>query len=177
MSATLIVYPLDVIKTNLTVNQNNTKKLRIMPTFTNLVQKQGIAGLYKGLSVSLAGIAPFIALRMSVYDYCSTILSKHTNSKFEELVAHGSSGALASFIAVSVVYPSDLVRRLLHMNGTSKYHNYSNLLDVIKQTHRRGGILGFYQGFNATLAKSIPMSIMLFVFNDQLKKQITKFRE
>ena len=60
------------------------------------------------------------------------------------MLAHGSSGALASLIAVSIVYPSDLVRRLQHMNGTSKYHNYENLLDVIKQTHRRNGILGFY---------------------------------
>ena len=81
MSATLVVYPMDVLKTTLTVNQNNTKKLKVAKTLTNIIQRQGIAGLYKGLGVSLCGIAPFIALRMSVYDYSSTYLSKHTNNE------------------------------------------------------------------------------------------------
>jgi hypothetical protein len=34
----------------------------------NILQNKGITGLYKGLLTSCIGIAPFIGVRMSVFD-------------------------------------------------------------------------------------------------------------
>ena len=38
--------------------------------------------MYRGLGVSLAGIGPFIGIRMSTYDYIITKLSKFANNEF-----------------------------------------------------------------------------------------------
>jgi len=78
-------------------------------------------------------------------------------------------GALAGTIAVTATYPTDLVRRLLQLNGTEG-HNYTGLGDAIVQTYKRDGVYGFYKGLWATYLKVAPMTAILFLTNDQLKK-------
>ena len=64
--------------------------------------------MYKGATVSLVGVAPFIALRMASYDMLSTKFKKHTNNA---VLANGGAGMLVGMMAVSVCYPQDVVRR------------------------------------------------------------------
>ena len=78
-------------------------------------------------------------------------------------------GALAGTIAVTATYPTDLVRRLIQLNGTDG-HNYSGLGDCIKQTYQKGGITGFYRGLWATYLKVAPMTAILFWCNESLKR-------
>ena len=52
------------------------------------------------------------------------------------------------------------------MNGSSVEHNYNGLGDAISKLYKQDGLAGFYKGYNATLAKSIPMCFFLFVIND-----------
>jgi hypothetical protein len=82
----------------------------------------------------MTGVPLFIGLRMSTYDTLSEVLEKKATSETETLLAHGISGCLAGMVAVSIYYPLDVLRRIMHLNGTSKNHNYSNVFDAIRQT-------------------------------------------
>ena len=75
-------------------------------------------------------------------------------------------GALAGVIAISVVYPTDLLVKMMHIKGTSPDHQYKSNLDLIKQIYNKEGTKGFYRGFNCTLAKIIPMNMIMFVINE-----------
>lgn len=66
MTAAFIVYPMDVVKTFATVN--NCKSTSFFKITNKIINKNGIYGLYKGLSVGLVGIMPLVAIRMAVYD-------------------------------------------------------------------------------------------------------------
>ena len=81
------------------------------------------------------------------------------------------NGALAGTIAVTLTYPSDLVRRLLQLNGTPG-HNYKNFFDCIGQLYRKEGLGGFYKGLWATYLKVAPMTAILFLCNEALKRQL-----
>ena len=71
-AATLIIYPLDLIKTYVTVDESTNQS--IYRRAVNIVKAQGITAMYKGLGLSLVGITPFIAIRMSSFDISNQFL-------------------------------------------------------------------------------------------------------
>lgn len=81
------------------------------------------------------------------------------------------NGAVAGTIAVTLTYPSDLVRRMIQLNGTPG-HNYTGLVDACGQLYRREGFGGFYKGLWATYLKVIPMVSILFLTNEYLKRMM-----
>jgi hypothetical protein len=81
------------------------------------------------------------------------------------------NGAMAGTIAVTATYPTDLVRRLLQLNGTPG-HSYTGLADCVGQLYRNEGIPGFYKGLWATYLKVAPMTAILFLCNEGLKRLI-----
>ena len=91
----------------------------------------------------------------------------HPNIVYYNLVL----GALAGTIAVTATYPTDLTRKLLQLNGQPG-HNYTGIVDVCKQLYRNEGIYGFYKGLWATYLKVAPMTAILFLCNEQLKRII-----
>lgn len=80
-------------------------------------------------------------------------------------------GAIAGTIAVTMTYPTDLVRRLLQLNGMPG-HSYTGLVDCCKQLFARDGVYGFYRGLFATYLKVAPMTAILFLTNESLKRMI-----
>lgn len=151
---TLIIYPLDVIKTYITVDDKSNQS--IYRRGADIVKAQGIRGMYKGLGLSLFGITPFIAIRMSSFDTSNQFLKSKARNESQRRLASSLAGAIGGLAAVIVCYPMDTVRRLLHLNGTSPEHSYKGLADACLQTYRKLGILGFYRGFMVTIIKTIP---------------------
>ena len=76
------------------------------------------------------------------------------------------NGALAGTAAVTLTYPTDLVRKLMQLNGSSDYHKYDGLGDAIKIHYQRYGVPGFYKGIIATYYKVAPMVAILFLTNE-----------
>lgn len=81
MIAGFVVYPADVVKTFITLNQGQGNS--IYRHTAQIYKKSGMSGFYKGLVLSSVGIAPFIGIRMSTYDMfllnptVNTIINKH----------------------------------------------------------------------------------------------------
>ena len=123
MTAAMIVYPLDVVKTYATVN--NCKTTSSLTITKNIINRSGIQGMYKGLPISIAGIMPLIGLRMATYDAIMAQTSEPT------VTYTMMAGALAGLTATSICYPSDLLRRLMQLTGTSSRHNYTGTHDLI----------------------------------------------
>ena len=74
--------------------------------------------------------------------------------------------------AVTVCYPFDLVRRLLHLSGMGDIPKYNGTVDVLKKIIAVEGVKGLYKGFWMTLVKVAPSSAIMFVTNEQIKKLI-----
>ena len=66
--ASTLTYPFDIVKTYLTINVDNSKKLTMVQQTNEIIRQHGIRGLYRGWGVSMLGIAPFIGIKMSSYD-------------------------------------------------------------------------------------------------------------
>jgi len=86
--------------------------MSIMQCTKEIYQKNGFFGLYKGWGISMMGIAPFIGIKMSSYDF---LMGKFGVAKGDPRSVYYNLflGAVAGTIAVTGTYPFDLVRRLL----------------------------------------------------------------
>lgn len=168
MVASSAVYPIDLAKTYLTINTDNAAKVTMMQQIKIIYMNEGFFGLYKGWGVSMCGIAPFIGIKLSSFDF---LMNNFAPRKDDPNIVYWNLllGASAGTIAVTATYPSDLTRRLLQLNGTPG-HNYSSFFDACGQLYRKEGIPGFYKGLLATYLKVAPMTAILFLCNESLKR-------
>ena len=86
--------------------------------------------MFWGLGMSLMGIAPFIGIKMASYDFLMQNYGPKKGDK-NAVFYNLTLGATAGTIAVTATYPTDLVRRLIQLNGQPG-HNYTGIPDAIK---------------------------------------------
>jgi solute carrier family 25 phosphate transporter 23/24/25/41 len=110
--AQFLVYPMDLVKTYLTVNIESNTKVTMISQAKSIVAEQGFLGLYKGIGLSTIGIAPFIGIKLTSFDMLMSAFAPekgHPKTIYYNLAL----GATAGTIAVTFTYPIDLTRRLL----------------------------------------------------------------
>mmetsp|Transcript_18157 Transcript_18157/g.20336 ORF Transcript_18157/g.20336 Transcript_18157/m.20336 type:complete len:137 (+) Transcript_18157:91-501(+) len=73
ITANSITYPLDLVKTILSVQLNPRHyKKGIWGHMKIILAKEGIFGFYKGWTTTMVGIAPYIAIKMATFDTLKT---------------------------------------------------------------------------------------------------------
>ena len=130
VAASTLTYPMDIVKTYLTINIESGKKIGMLEQAKIIVGEKGLPGLYRGYGISMCGIAPFIGIKMSSFDALMQNFGPakgNPNTIYYNL----GLGATAGTIAVTFTYPIDLTRRLLQLNGEPG-HSYTGFLDCCK---------------------------------------------
>jgi len=158
MTCVAYTNPLNVVKTHIVTN-TSTRRASVLGEAGQIVRKHGVKGLYRGYGISCSQVFPFVAIQMSSYDYFKSL-------KEYSIPYNAFCVAIAGTIAITAVYPADLVRKHIHLNGSSPQHQYKNVYDVMKQIYARSGSTGFFKGYYATIVKVIPMNMIMFVCNE-----------
>ena len=114
MSAT---YPLEVVRSRLSVGPALGIEYKgIVDCARKTIAAEGIGGLYRGYMVGLTTGAPYVGLQMTIYDILKRYAPKREDGG-TDVVYKLITGATAGVAAQTAVYPGDLVRRRLHLNG------------------------------------------------------------
>jgi len=160
LTALISTYPLDLIRTRLTIQTTEQKYNGILHTFQCVVKEEGVKSLYKGVIVSSMGIAPYVAINFAVYDGLKrTLVKKKSISLFESLAFGGIAGAVAQ----TVTYPFDLLRRRMQIVGAGGTKEvYNGPLDAIKKIVKNDGWRGLYRGMVPCYLKVIPSIAISF---------------
>lgn len=158
------VYPLEVIRTRLSVQKNNKKYNGIIDCSKKMYGSQGIKGFYRGLQPCLIGVIPLYAINFGLFKYFQKKMGG--NTPINNLIA----GSFSMFGAISVAFPSDLIKKRMQMRGEYGVPNYPNFIKCIKDIAKREGIKGFYRGIRADYLKMLPANGMYFVIIGLLQK-------
>ena len=126
----------------------------------------------------MAGIIPFVGIKMSSFDWMKRNLitrpvDKRSYNYMTHMVAFGS---ISGCISTSLVYPLNVLRHKLQLNHHHTDHNYSNFKDAVKQTYQLNRIRGFYVGLTASLAKMTPLTGLLFLSNELMKFELKQMQ-
>ncbi len=182
--ATLLTYPLDVLRVRLALVRNST---------WNSTLKQG--GLYQGLAPTMLGIIPYSGTSWMVKQYLLQLHYEYHSRKErfmgDELLEPSSSSydsichpslveslvmnAIAGLSGQFVTYPLDIVRRRMQLIniGTSTPRGIGSVLRELIEVE---GVRGLGKGFSLNIIKGpITMSLSLTTY-DMLMKKIREYK-
>lgn len=130
---------------------------------------EGLRGLYRGHSATLARIFPYAAINFVMFEQIKRYLVPDNVPVFP--LARLVSGSLAGASAVFVTYPLDLVRA--RMAFEVKSHRYGGLGHTIRTIVHESGVGGLYRGFMPTLWGIGPYAGVSFYTYDTAKQFVT----
>jgi len=178
--AVAFTYPLDLIRTRLSTQTKVKHYNGIADAFRKIVASQGVRGLFRGVGTAMTSVAPFSALNFTAYEmlkeYGATYFT--TNSIF----LSAGYGAASGSIAMTVLYPLDLLKRRLMVQGhggaQQKYRNGAHAAVTIV---REEGVRGLYRGILPSYMKVIPTVSLTWLSYEVMKKffgiQVKKGKE
>ena len=137
LTALLFVYPLDMSRLRLAADVG-TGETREFPSHTDCLKRiykiDGISGLYRGMSVSVFGIAFYRGLYFGLFD-TGKVLLFGDDMKKTNIVSFWSFAQLVTITAGVLSYPIDTMRtRLMMMSGkTGDDKIYNGATDCFKK--------------------------------------------
>ena len=150
------IYPLETIRTRLSLQMCHSHYANPWTALRSMSFKE----LYGGLRMSLIGFGPFSALSFAFYHKYNEIF---TSLNYEKNAVHLLSGGLSGMSAITITYPSDLIRRRLQMQGfDSNVPKYDGIVDCLKKMHQYGGIREWYRGLLPTYVRIFPCLAIQF---------------
>lgn len=169
-TAITLVYPLETVRSILSLQTCKEHYKGIINVLYKIPTKQ----LYNGLNMSLIGFVPYNALNFMFFNYYNNLFSDFFLEK--DVKNRLCSGGLAGVSAVTITYPTDLIRRRLQIQGVFNNNDvpkYNGIKDCAKQIIKKEGVRGLYKGLNACYIKIFPANAIQFlvigICNEYLK--------
>jgi len=170
--ANTICYPFDFARTRLASDVGKGKKTfnGITDCIMKTVRNQGITGLYRGWSITVAGAFVYRAGQLGTF---AQIMAMNPYKEDK-----GMTGMVAAFVAAQVArnavmpfnYPFDTVRRrvMLESEKPPAERIYKGSLDCAKQVLQKEGLKGMYKGMIPELARGVGGSMVIVAY-DRIK--------
>jgi len=171
-----LVYSLDYARTRLANDMKQTGKdggesrefNGLLDVYKKTMAVDGIAGLYRGFTISFVGIFVYRGLYFGLYDTVMPYLPKDVNLTIRFLVGYG-----ATVLAGLASYPIDTIRRRMMMTSGGGVA-YSGSLDCAAQILKNEGVKSYFKGAGANIMRGIAGAMVISGF-DVVKINYVKY--
>ncbi|XP_057967214.1 adenine nucleotide transporter BT1, chloroplastic/mitochondrial-like [Malania oleifera] len=167
VSSTLCTYPLELLKTRLTIQRGVYKNL--LDAFLKIIQEEGPAELYRGLTPSLIGVVPYAATNYFAYD---TLRKGYKKGFKQEEIGNLMTlliGSAAGAISCSATFPLEVARK--HMQaGALNGRQYKSMLHALASILEKEGLAGLYRGLGPSCLKLVPAAGISFMCYEACKR-------
>eukprot|EP00271_Cylindrocystis_brebissonii_P014230 TRINITY_DN35516_c0_g1_i1.p2 TRINITY_DN35516_c0_g1~~TRINITY_DN35516_c0_g1_i1.p2 ORF type:complete len:380 (+),score=78.26 TRINITY_DN35516_c0_g1_i1:117-1256(+) len=168
----MFVYSLDYARTRLANDAKSSKKgggerqfNGLLDVYRKTLASDGVAGLYRGFTISCVGIIVYRGLYFGLYDSLKPVL----------LVGNLEGNFLASFFlgwgitigAGLASYPIDTVRRRMMMTSGQAV-KYKSSFDAFSQILAKEGVMSLFKGAGANILRAVAGAGVLAGY-DQLQ--------
>ncbi|KAI1103320.1 mitochondrial thiamine pyrophosphate carrier 1 [Jackrogersella minutella] len=161
-TATAATYPLDLLRTRFAAQGNDRVYASLRRALADIGRDEGPRGFFRGLNPALAQIVPFMGLFFAVYEGARLPLGR---MDLPLGTGDATAGVVASVVAKTGVFPLDLVRKRIQVQGPTRSRyvhknipEYRGTLSTIRQVLKREGVRGLYRGLTVSLIKAAPAS-------------------
>ncbi|GAB5361616.1 hypothetical protein AAMO2058_000727800 [Amorphochlora amoebiformis] len=169
VSGWMFVHPFDVLKVRMQVSQSKTSALSTLGT---IYSKEGIPGLYSGLSAAVTRQLTYTTMRLGLYEVIrdrATIWHGDSDIPFLYKLATGlTAGATAATLCCPVEV--SLVRMQADGNRPlADRRNYKHIIDAMYRVVSEEGILTLWRGVGPTVTRGAVVSTTQLATYDQAK--------
>ncbi|XP_022905996.2 mitochondrial glycine transporter A-like isoform X1 [Onthophagus taurus] len=169
--STVLFQPLDLVKTRLqnpaTNYINGRNGVGMVTIFTNIIQKEQIKGLWKGMTPSLSRCVPGVGLYFCTLDVLKTNFFSDTTPRPLESIG---LGVVSRCISGIIMIPMTVIKTRFE----SGVYGYQSVNQAIKEIYRTEGLKGMTCGLVPTLIRDAPYSGLYLMFYTECKKLVPK---
>ncbi|KAL6534073.1 Adenine nucleotide transporter bt1, chloroplastic/mitochondrial [Orobanche hederae] len=168
VSSTLLTYPLELVKTRLTIQRDVYNGL--FDTFVKILQEGGPGELYRGLGPSLIGVMPYAATNYCAYDTLRKLYRKISKQEkignMETLLIGSVAGAISS----TATFPLEVARKRMQVGAVSGRQVYKNVVHALASILEQEGVQGLYKGLGPSCLKLVPAAGISFMCYEAMKR-------
>lgn len=167
---TVLTNPFWVVKTRMM--SRTRSDLTSAKVLKDLIHKEGILGLWKGLVPATIGVSQG-ALHFACYDTLKNKLVLKDRAHDDKItnLETISVTSVSKMISTTAVYPFQLLKSNLQSFQASE-ENFK-LTSLSKLIYRKSGLIGFYKGLSANLLRSVPSTCITFCIYENFKSILT----
>ncbi|KAF8375386.1 hypothetical protein PRIPAC_81815, partial [Pristionchus pacificus] len=163
------VYPLDFIRTRISVDVGRNKENReykgIVDCARKTISSNGVQGLYRGFFISIQTYFIYRAVYFGLYDTVRGMYEKGDGLEKRKLNFFASF-LLAEGVTVCasyLTYPWDTVRRRMMIKGELVQ---SSTVEAVKKIVKSEGFLGLYKGALANILRSTGSALVMALYHE-----------
>lgn len=181
MIASSMVYPIEVVKTMLTMYPG--KYAGIGAAFRGVIAEVGPKGLYAGLGPTLIAMFPYVGVEFMIYEtsklaveaFMSKKAGNDENGKQIEValpvIISLGLGAWAGAAAQTSAHPLDVIRKRLQVQGINGNPVlYSNTFDCMTGIAKKEGLGALYKGLGPACVATIPGTGIAYITYELMKQ-------
>ncbi|KAL2346727.1 hypothetical protein Fmac_000727 [Flemingia macrophylla] len=175
VSSTICTYPLELVKTRLTVQRGIYDGM--LDAFLKIIREEGPSELYRGLTASLIGVIPYAATNYFAYDTLKKayrkVFKQEKVGNIETLLIGSAAGAISS----SATFPLEVARKHMQVGALSGRQVYKNVIHALACILEQEGIQGLYRGLGPSCMKLVPAAGISFMCYEACKKILLENEE
>ncbi|KAL5225902.1 hypothetical protein ABZP36_012541 [Zizania latifolia] len=168
VSSTMCTYPLELIKTRLTIEKDVYNNF--LHAFVKILQEEGPSELYRGLTPSLIGVVPYAASNYYAYDTLKKLYRKTFKQEEISNIATLLIGSAAGAISSTATFPLEVARKQMQVGAVGGRQVYKNVFHALYCIMENEGIGGLYKGLGPSCIKLMPAAGISFMCYEACKK-------
>jgi solute carrier family 25 oxoglutarate transporter 11 len=172
--ATCFVQPLDLVKTRMQISGVGGKeKVTTVSVIKNVVQKEGLTGLYAGLSAALFRQASYTTVRMGVYNTMFDMYEASYEGKPPSFVVKACMGMGAGAVGAFVGTPAEVSLIRMTSDGRlplAERRNYKHIFDALIRITREEGLFTLWRGCIPTIGRAMVVNAAQLASYSQAKQ-------
>lgn len=174
-AATTVTYPLDLLRTRFAAQGPDKIYASLRSSLRDIARDEGLVGFFRGLGAGVGQIVPYMGLFFSTYE---TLRPSLMDLALPFGSGEATAGVLAGVFAKTGVFPLDLIRKRLQVQGPTRGRFAGGMIPIYgKSVWGTGkaiviaeGWRGLYRGLGVGLVKSAPASaITMWTYERTLK--------
>ena len=138
------------------------KQLGPIAVLREIIDTQGVRGMYKGLFPTLCRSVPGAGVYLFSYETLSNLARSASMSESTKVAGIFMAGGIAGTLAWWVVMPIDAIKSIVQADDT-RNPKYKGMLDCAKHVWREQGMTGFWRGFWAVGVRAFPVNGSIFL--------------
>lgn len=173
--AACFTHPFDLLKVHLQTQQEG--KVSVLGLTKLVLQREGVAGLYNGISASLTRQLTYSTARFAIYEVgkqkAQEMSSDGKVTFLQTVMIAGAGGGIGGFFGV----PTDLVN--VRMQNDVKIppeqrRNYKHVFDGLYRVYKEEGFQRLFAGASAASLRTAVMAVGQIASYDQIKMRMLR---
>lgn len=149
----------------------------LLDALIKIVQEEGPAELYRGLTPSVIGVIPYAATNYYAYDTLRKAYKKAFKKEEIGSIMTLLIGSAAGAISSTATFPLEVARKHMQVGALSGRQVYKNVLHALASILEQEGIQGLYRGLGPSCLKLVPAAGISFMCYEACKRILVEDNE